>query len=193
MQSVIGLWFFCAQKRSSPTFRSVDMWSKAKGWAQVPFRPSSIVPPVNPPLGTKDIEHGNMPRRPGKAEPPIIQVTEYDDQPPFPTREPYFDPLNVASRVNPPKETHEGSNSTHMNQSATSHGSNLDVPSVQQPSSEDGRSLPPLPTDVHVVSCLAYSPNGCFLCIGNSRFTLHFTCIYNKTDQINKAFKNTAQ
>lgn len=51
---------------------------------------------------------------------------------------------------------------------------NLAVPSAHRVSSDSSRSLPELPGDIQIVRCMSYSPNGMFLCIGNSRSEFKF-------------------
>ncbi|KAL5478267.1 hypothetical protein ACEPAI_2451 [Sanghuangporus weigelae] len=64
----------------------------------------------------------------------------------------------------------DGSDLTSLSfsQSHTQVHTNLAVPSAQRVSSDSSRSLPALPPDVQIARCMAYSPNGMFLCIGNA-------------------------
>ncbi|OCB88689.1 hypothetical protein A7U60_g4163 [Sanghuangporus baumii] len=64
----------------------------------------------------------------------------------------------------------DGSDLTSLSfsQSHTQVHANLTVPSAQRVSSDSSRSLPALPPDVQIARCMAYSPNGMFLCIGNA-------------------------
>ncbi|KAL5514881.1 hypothetical protein ACEPAG_2197 [Sanghuangporus baumii] len=81
-------------------------------------------------------------------------------------------PVSVPG-VHDPKSgsaSEDGSDLTSLSfsQSHTQVHANLAVPPAQRVSSDSSRSLPALPPDVQIARCMAYSPNGMFLCIGNA-------------------------
>ncbi|KAI5116591.1 hypothetical protein M0805_005186 [Coniferiporia weirii] len=132
--------------------RAKNAWSSVKRLTQVSIR-ASMLPPDK--IVLKDVEQGFRSTTPAANSPtpagvrPVIRVTDTD--PPLSS--------NAAPDAPPSEPDLTRSSLARMS---------LVVPAAHRVSSDSSRSLPPLPRDVQVVRCMRYSPNGMFLCIGNS-------------------------
>ncbi|THH09698.1 hypothetical protein EW145_g1827 [Phellinidium pouzarii] len=127
-------------------------WKSMRRLTQVSIR-ASVFPTDK--IGVKDVEQGlhskdkltgNLAATVGDR--PVIQVTDTE-------------PVSGFATIGETSSEPDLARGSFLR-------SNLTVPVARRMSSDSSRSLPSLPPDVQIVRCMQYSPNGMFLCIGNS-------------------------
>ncbi|EJD01997.1 uncharacterized protein FOMMEDRAFT_134626 [Fomitiporia mediterranea MF3/22] len=163
------IWLIQSRQSNESNIKSHSLWSTARNLGQLSLRPVSGARDSGDP---KDIEKGVRPRTSVRTvAPPIIHVT--DTEPDMTTTAPtnnLTDNPGHTPPASPQYPMDSDSDSEHdLTSLSFSHAhTNLVVPSAHRVSSDSSRSLPALPNDVQVARCMAYSPNGMFLCIGNN-------------------------